>query len=673
MADTKTASKPTNDILAQVVERVKASNNVLVALSNNPSVDEMAAAIGLTLVLDKYQKHATAIFSGKVPNALEFLQPEETFEPNTNSLQDFIIALSKDKADHLRYKIEGDFVKIFITPYRTMISEDDLEYSHGEFNVDLVMALNVATPEDLDKALSEHGRILHNAGAINITAGVPGRLGDMEWTNPATSSVSEMVGMLAEKLDEGKDELLDAQVATAILTGIMAATDRFSNEKTTPETMVIASRLMGKGANQQLISSNISMVANEVAKEEPTEGVVDEEKPVATRRQDASVLNVDRKAAGGLVTSRERAAVSETPGTLETEPQVQPRTLVKEAPPDLVPPMQVPVNVIPRVAAPEVAPVGVLPPVQMPVGATGIEAPVVPPVEVAEEPAPSPVEQVPVNFNFTSEDDESSLEAEQSLEQMMQPPPEGGNLLMDELIQTAGMPQRGLDDGAPKKDYSAMIEQELSMPVGVEAAETPAAGDGAVEAATAEAVATPVAAAAATATAGNLAAQAAPVVATNPEINGVPVINYAQAPMDTPVMMAPMGTAGGAMMGMPPVGVAGMPMAAPGMPMAAPVEAMIPPPMGPVLPMPGDGVLPMPPPPFDPNAGMAPPMYTPQTDPAMMIPSPVPVTAPPVQPGVPVMPEVAPIQPAVPVESGGPLPNQVYPQSFDPGAFQLPS
>ena len=301
MADTKTASRPTNDVLTQVVEKVKAGDNVLVALSNNPSVDEMAAAIGLTLVLDKVGKHATAIFSGQIPNALEFLRPENTFEPNTDSLRDFIIALNKEKADHLRYKIEGDYVKVFITPYRTTISESDLEFSHGDFNVDLVMALNVATPADLDGALAEHGRIMHSAGSVNVTAGVPGKFGDLEWNNPAASSVSEMVGMLVERVGGDKSDLLDKQVATAILTGIVAATSRFSNEKTTPSTMVMASKLMEMGADQKLISSNIPVdLAVNVA-----------EAAAAQPQQDATVLSIDR---GGGQGQPAGVAVPQQPG-----------------------------------------------------------------------------------------------------------------------------------------------------------------------------------------------------------------------------------------------------------------------------------------------------------------------------------------------------------------------
>lgn len=256
MPSDKNQSK-NDDIVSQVAERIRTSDNVLVALSKDPSVDELSAALGLTFILDKLGKHATAIFSGAVPNAIEFLEPEKTFEVNTNSLQDFIIALDKDKADHVRYKIDGDYVKILITPYKTTIDEDDMEFSHGDYNVDLVIALNVAKVEDLDSALSEYGRIMHDASSINITASVPGKFGDLEWGDPAASSVSEMIGKLCDAIKEKDKVLIDKTVATALLAGIVAATNRFSNERTTPDTMSMASRLMSAGANQQLISSSI--------------------------------------------------------------------------------------------------------------------------------------------------------------------------------------------------------------------------------------------------------------------------------------------------------------------------------------------------------------------------------------------------------------------------------
>src|SRR5665213_702366 len=166
----------------QVIDRLKQANNVLVTVSNNPSVDQLAACIGLTLILNKLGKHGAAVFSGAIPSTIEFLKPEETLEKNTDSLRDFIIALDKSKADKLRYKVEDKVVKIFITPYRTSISEKDFDFSQGDFNVDVVIALGVHEQADLDQAIVAHGRILHDATVVSInTNPTDNSIGSINW------------------------------------------------------------------------------------------------------------------------------------------------------------------------------------------------------------------------------------------------------------------------------------------------------------------------------------------------------------------------------------------------------------------------------------------------------------------------------------------------------------
>ena len=243
-----------SNITNRVVEKIKASENILIALSKNPNIDEISAALGLAMILDTMRKHVTAIFSGQVPNVLQFLKPEETFEKTTNSLQDFIIALSKDKVDHISYKIEGDFVKVYVTPYKATIGQSDLSMSHGDYNVDLVICFNVISGDEIDPALSEYGRIMHDATAINLTVDTPGRFAELEWQDSNVSSISEMIVGLADRLGLAS---FSEQVATALLTGIVASTDHFSNPRTSSNTMSIASKLMSFGANQQLISSQI--------------------------------------------------------------------------------------------------------------------------------------------------------------------------------------------------------------------------------------------------------------------------------------------------------------------------------------------------------------------------------------------------------------------------------
>ncbi len=260
-------SKQPDGVLSEIIDKINNSRSILIALSKNPSVDEMAAAIALSIYLDKIGKVATAIYSGKTPDALEFLRPGETFERTADVLQDFVIALNKEKADHLRYKVDGDFVKIFITPYRVKVSNNDLNFSYGDYNVDLVLALDVANGVDLDSALREHGRIMHDAVIVNMTTSAPGKFGEIEWSDQGASSISEMV----TKLLFAMVDKVEKEEATALLTGIVAATGSFSNARTTSDTMKISSDLMDAGANQQLVAMHIkSDTENELF--EPAKG-----------------------------------------------------------------------------------------------------------------------------------------------------------------------------------------------------------------------------------------------------------------------------------------------------------------------------------------------------------------------------------------------------------------
>src|SRR3989344_519308 len=255
------AASQVMSVAQQIAQQINSANNVLVTVSNDPSVDQLSAAIGMTLILNKLGKHSTAVFSGVIPPAIEFLQPEKTLEKNTDSLRDFIIALDKAKADKLRYKIEDKYVKIFITPYRTKIDEKDLQFTQGELNVDVVIALGVKTRDELDQAITAHGQILHDATIISVNHQSGANLGSINWNETRTSSLSELVAKLAEALQPGQTKkLLDKQVATALLTGAVAETDRFSNSKTTPETMTMAAKLMDAGANQPLISSKLDKI-----------------------------------------------------------------------------------------------------------------------------------------------------------------------------------------------------------------------------------------------------------------------------------------------------------------------------------------------------------------------------------------------------------------------------
>ena len=280
----------------KLVEQIKKADNVLIAVSSNPTVDELTSALGLTLMLNKNKRRATAIFSGNTPDVLQFLNPDKTFDTNVDGLRDFIITLDSKKADRVVTKAEGDMVKIYITPSGHLVSADDLEFSQGDYNVDLVIALGVANKDALDRALAAHGRILHNASVFSLTVGEqPSNLGGVNIHAGRLSSYAEILTVLAEKLDqdlpEGDETTMDKAVATALLTGIVAVTKRFSNRHTTPELMSLGSELMKLGANQQLIARELEKHEFDTVETEPIEPI---NKAVDLNKADGEVLDLKK-------------------------------------------------------------------------------------------------------------------------------------------------------------------------------------------------------------------------------------------------------------------------------------------------------------------------------------------------------------------------------------------
>ena len=309
-----------NNAQEQIIAKLKESESILIAVNDNPSVDELSSALALTLAINNSGKHATAVASGEMPDALTFLRPEKTFEHSVDSLRDFIIALNKEKADHLRYKLVGDHVKIFITPYRSIISEKDLEFEQGDFNIDFVLALNVESQDRLDGALAAHGRIFHDASVAILTIGEnQTNLNGTHWHSENASSLSELAVQIIESL--GKKNLTQP-VATALLTGIVAETDRFSNAKATAEVMSLAAKLISSGADQQLVVSKIREAEEKagefaVQKNAKMEEALEEISNEKEKMSEKSSSKKEQKRNGAFVIAHEEAKKEAEKANLE--------------------------------------------------------------------------------------------------------------------------------------------------------------------------------------------------------------------------------------------------------------------------------------------------------------------------------------------------------------------
>lgn len=226
----------------------------MVALSRDPNVDEISAAIGLTMILNKLGKHVTAIYSGETPNTLEFLSLSKLLKKIRTHCKILILHFIRTRPTTFAIKLKATMSKSTSPLIRPQFLKLILSFRRVMINVDLVISIDVENAESFDGALSEYGRIMHDATAVNITTNQAGRFAELEWSDPSESSVCEMIVILSGYLDQTE---FDQPTATALLTGIVSPLIALVMPAPPLKLCVVSSRLMQAGADQQLISSNI--------------------------------------------------------------------------------------------------------------------------------------------------------------------------------------------------------------------------------------------------------------------------------------------------------------------------------------------------------------------------------------------------------------------------------
>lgn len=236
----------------QTSEAVRQAQSILVVTGQNPSVDQVASVVALAMILRKLGKKVTALVSEPPQRSLSFL-PLDNLDSNFGGLRDFILKvdLSKAEVDKLKYTIDDGKLNIHITPFKGGFAPSDVTFAHGDYHYDLMIVVGVPTRARIDRAAGDltttpmvnfdFHRSNDNYGAINLI-------------DPTAASLAEMLVSLSESLENG---LIDEPIATAILTGIIASTDRFTATHTTPKALTIAAQMMSAGAKQQQIIKNL--------------------------------------------------------------------------------------------------------------------------------------------------------------------------------------------------------------------------------------------------------------------------------------------------------------------------------------------------------------------------------------------------------------------------------
>ncbi|MEM4260111.1 MAG: DHH family phosphoesterase [Candidatus Woesearchaeota archaeon] len=235
----------------QTTELIKKYNNILIVTEENNKGDGISSSLALYLVLSKLGKNVSIAKSNKGYNPVSFLKNTEKIHDNLNSSDNFIISLSlkNAKADKVRYEVLKDKLNFFITPKEGDFLPSDVSFSNVKGHFDLIIVLDCVDFDHVGSLYEENTQFFFDKPVINIDHSPSNEYyGTVNYVDLTASSTSEIMVSLIDSLGQG---LIDEEVATCLLAGILVDTNSFQNSRTTPKSLTTTAQLVAAGARHE--------------------------------------------------------------------------------------------------------------------------------------------------------------------------------------------------------------------------------------------------------------------------------------------------------------------------------------------------------------------------------------------------------------------------------------
>jgi len=240
----------------QISELIKQSQRILVVSHKHAGGDAVGSMLALERVLAKAGKEVTLVLSEKLDENLTFLPGIEKIQPDIAGARDLIIRINKDKypIDKLSYNAENGFLNIVLTP-KGNLDKNNLEFVQGTFKYDLIFVLDTADVERIDSIYDRYTELFFETPIVNVDHhGGNEYFGTVNMVDLTATSTAEILVSIIEAMGPGN---FDADVATCLITGIIADTASFKNTNTTPKSLTISAQMLAAGARQQEVIQNL--------------------------------------------------------------------------------------------------------------------------------------------------------------------------------------------------------------------------------------------------------------------------------------------------------------------------------------------------------------------------------------------------------------------------------
>ncbi len=243
------------NLAQQIIEQLKNSNNPLIVFPANNNGDATASALALFLFIKKMGK-TPEIASSKALNnnkSLEFLPAYSEIKNHLNNLRKFIVSLNiqQAKISQIKYTIEENLLNFIISPAEGWFKPENVTTRAGEFKYDLIITLGIADLESLNELYDANIEFFYKTTIINLDHQAKNEnFGQINLVDLNAIATSEILFQFFKKY---KSELINEDIATCLLAGIIQQTKNFKTDNLTPRILLTTSQLITLGARREEI------------------------------------------------------------------------------------------------------------------------------------------------------------------------------------------------------------------------------------------------------------------------------------------------------------------------------------------------------------------------------------------------------------------------------------
>jgi nanoRNase/pAp phosphatase (c-di-AMP/oligoRNAs hydrolase) len=239
-----------------MINTIKRSREPLVVIPAGGGADSFASALGIARLIRKLEKPVHIVTADKESMAhLNFLDEEASrgISQKLENLRTYVVQLdvSKTKPDELSYDVIDGKLHIYLRPSSGVWTEKDLKLDASAYKHDLIICVGAKNLEACARVFEDHPDFFYRTPIINIdNAPHNEHFGHVNLVDLTASAIGEVCHDWVESV---APELIDAEMATQFLTGMIAKTKSFRAKNVTPKTLQVASTLMARGANRDKI------------------------------------------------------------------------------------------------------------------------------------------------------------------------------------------------------------------------------------------------------------------------------------------------------------------------------------------------------------------------------------------------------------------------------------